>query len=162
MIPNSLFPLANHVWQSTLFAAAAGLLALALRKSPARVRHGVWLIASLKFLVPFSVLVFLGSQLSWHTASAPAAPHLSMVMDQVSQPFAIPLVTAPSPRTAQPWTVQIPLVLGVVWALGFFGIAGSWWIRWRRVAAAAGAGVRVELGIPIPAISSPAFIEPGV
>ena len=162
MIPNSLLPMANHVWQSTLFAAAAGLLTLILRRSPARVRHGIWLAASVKFLLPFSLLVALGSHVPWRTAPASTPPNLAMVMDQVSQPFTIPLVTAPLPRTTQPWTAQIPLVLGVVWALGFFGIAGSWWMRWRRVAAAARAGAGVELGLPIPAISSPAFIEPGV
>ena len=61
MIPESLSPIANHLWQSTLFAGAAGLLTLALRKNPARVRHWVWVAASLKFLVPFSVLIALGS-----------------------------------------------------------------------------------------------------
>jgi hypothetical protein len=29
----------NHLWQSTLFAAAAGLLTPALRNNPAHVRH---------------------------------------------------------------------------------------------------------------------------
>jgi hypothetical protein len=32
---------ANHLWQSTLFAAVAGLLTLALRKNHARTRHAV-------------------------------------------------------------------------------------------------------------------------
>ena len=49
-------PVANHIWQSTLFATVAGLLTLALRKNHARVRHGVWLVASCKFLLPFSLL----------------------------------------------------------------------------------------------------------
>ena len=31
MIPDSLSPIANHLWQSTVFAGAAGLLTLALR-----------------------------------------------------------------------------------------------------------------------------------
>ena len=39
MIPESLSPVANHLWQSTLFAGAAGLVTLALRKNPARVLH---------------------------------------------------------------------------------------------------------------------------
>ena len=68
MIPESLSPLANHLWQSTLFAGAAGLLTLALRKNPARVRHWVWVAASLKFLIPFSLLVALGSNVGWRTA----------------------------------------------------------------------------------------------
>ena len=57
-----LVALENHLWQSTLFAGVAGLLTLALRKNPARVRHWVWVAASLKFLVPFSALVGLGGR----------------------------------------------------------------------------------------------------
>ena len=41
-----LSPLANHLWQSTLFAGAAWLLVLALRRHQAQVRYWVWFIAS--------------------------------------------------------------------------------------------------------------------
>lgn len=37
--------IADHLWQSTLFAGVAWLLTLALRRNPARVRHGLWLAA---------------------------------------------------------------------------------------------------------------------
>jgi hypothetical protein len=69
MIPANLTPLANHLWQSTLFAAAAGLLSLALRKQRAQVRYGLWLAASVKFLIPFALLVSMGSQFEWRTAT---------------------------------------------------------------------------------------------
>jgi len=46
----------NHLWQSTAFAAAAFPLALALKATDARVRHWVWLGASIKFLLPFALL----------------------------------------------------------------------------------------------------------
>ena len=51
----------NHLWQSTLFAAAIAGLALLLRRNGARVRYVLWLAASLKFLVPFAVLAALGA-----------------------------------------------------------------------------------------------------
>ena len=63
-----LSPLANHLWQSTLFAAIAGLLTLFLRNNRARSRHWVWLAASWKFLIPFSVLTSMGSHIHWRTA----------------------------------------------------------------------------------------------
>jgi hypothetical protein len=53
MIPNQLPFLANHLWQSTMFAAVAGLLTLALRKNRAQMRYWLWLSASVKFLIPF-------------------------------------------------------------------------------------------------------------
>lgn len=46
----------NHLWQSTLFAAVAALLALLLRKDRANARYWLWLVSSLKFLFPFALL----------------------------------------------------------------------------------------------------------
>jgi len=57
--------LINHLWQSTLFAAAAGLLTVAFPKNRAQVRHWLWFSASFKFLVPFALLMTLGSHLQW-------------------------------------------------------------------------------------------------
>lgn len=54
--------LANHLWQSTVFAAAIGIATAALRRNPARVRYWLWLGASLKFLIPFSLLVSFGTR----------------------------------------------------------------------------------------------------
>src|SRR5438876_3538422 len=58
---------ANHLWQSTLFAAAIGVLTLAFRRNAAAVRHGLWMAASLKFAVPFAALVAIGSQFGFRT-----------------------------------------------------------------------------------------------
>ena len=65
--------LTNHLWQSTLFAVAAGLLAAALRQNRAQVRFWLWFSASLKFFVPFALLMTLGSHLQW----APAAQKIA-------------------------------------------------------------------------------------
>ena len=54
-------PLTNHLWQSTVFALAAAFFTLALRRNRAGVRYWVWLAASVKFLVPFSLLMTLGA-----------------------------------------------------------------------------------------------------
>ena len=53
----------DHLWQSTLFALVAAMLALALRKHSARARYWLWMAASAKFLVPFSLLIAAGSHL---------------------------------------------------------------------------------------------------
>jgi bla regulator protein blaR1 len=161
MITDSLSPIANHLWQSTLFAGVAGLLTLILRKNPARVRHRIWVAASLKFLVPFSLLVALGSNLGWRTAPVSAPSVFSTVADQVSEPFPEPMVS-PSPLPTAPRTNRLPLILWMAWAVGFAGIACDWWIRWRRITAVIRAGSPIELGLPVPAISSSSFLEPGV
>src|SRR5262245_2932077 len=85
-----LFLVANHLWQSTVFAVAAGLLAMALRKNHARTRYWIWWIASLKFLIPFSLLVGLGGYFTWQSSSPPLSgePYVSsVVIEQVTQPF---------------------------------------------------------------------------
>jgi len=148
----------NHLWQSTLFAGVAWVLTLALRKNRARVRHWVWLAASCKFLVPVSLLIALGSQVEWRKAPVVVPTKVSVVMDVVSGPFAGAAFAETLPAARNP----LPGVLGSVWACGFMAISLAWWVRWRRIRAAVRGGLAVELGIPIPAVCSPTFFEPGV
>ena len=68
---SDLSPLANHLWQSTIFAFTAWLLTLALRKNRASVRYWVWGSESVKFLIPFSLLISIGNKFARHTASVP-------------------------------------------------------------------------------------------
>ena len=56
--------IADHLWQSTLFALIAWAGTLAFNRNHARLRFGLWLAASVKFLIPFSMLIALGSHLA--------------------------------------------------------------------------------------------------
>src|ERR1700756_2973218 len=85
--------LTNHLWQSTMFACAMGLLTLLLRRNRAAVRHGLWLAASVKFLIPFSLLVGIAGRVEWRRPPVAVRPQLSVV-EQISQPF---VTTAPAP-----------------------------------------------------------------
>jgi hypothetical protein len=73
----------------------AGLLTLALRKNRAQTRYRVWFAAAVKFLIPFSLLVDVGSH--WGRLAAPAitSPLLLYVIERASQPFSVrtPLAT---------------------------------------------------------------------
>ena len=64
-----LSELTNHLWQSTIFALAAGLVTIAFRQNRAQVRYWLWFCASCKFLVPLSLLMSLGSRLEWPPVS---------------------------------------------------------------------------------------------
>jgi len=161
MNPLYLSPLADHLWQSTLFAGVAGLLALALRKNHARVRHWVWLAASCKFLIPLSMLIALGGHIRWRSAPE-ATPSISAVVAQLSQPFTTPALSSPLSATASRPANLLPAILLSIWGFGLIGITGSWWIRWRRIRIAVRAGSPVQLEMPIRAISSPLLFEPGV
>jgi len=156
MIPTDLSPLWNHLWQSTFCAAAVWLLTLAMRKNRAAVRYWLWFAASLKFLVPFSLLVSVASQLEWRTTPiAPAA--IAFAVEQVSQPFALRAST-PAPSQSNP----IPAILLVLWLTGV-AIGIAFWLRWWRSIAAARHAARVlSLSLPIPVMSAPGRLEPGV
>src|SRR5580692_10653616 len=96
----------NHLWQSTLFAAAAGLLTLALRKNRAQNRYWLWLSASVKFLIPFSILVDTGSHFGQHIPATIPESRLSSVIEQVRQPFAVSVSYATMPA-AHPSTASL-------------------------------------------------------
>src|ERR1700730_8341445 len=86
--------LGNHLWQSTLCAVIAGSLTLILRRNQARCRYWLWLAASMKFLIPFSLLIDIGSHLAPSRRPAGMQTRLYFPLQQVSQPFTQP--TAPS------------------------------------------------------------------
>ena len=160
MIPADLISaLANHLWQSTLFAAATGLLALALRRNHARTRHSLWLIASLKFLIPFSLLIAVGSHFGWSTAPAVTQSGFSFV-EQVGRPFTGPVHA--SPLAMHPVVNLLPMILVSLWICGFLIVACVWWIRWHRIQAAVRSASPSHLKLDVPVLSSPALLEPGI
>ncbi len=155
--------LTNHVWQSTLFAAAAGLLTVAFRKNRANVRYWLWFSASVKFFVPFSLLMSAGSHLQWApTAHKIAAqigmPAVSLTMERITQPFAD---TTPvrSTRGNPDWISTAALG---VWVCGFAGVALMRFRAWRRVRAAVRASAPLEIPAIVEVRSSPGLLEPGV
>ena len=98
MITWFLFSLANHLWQSTAFATLAGLSRSGLKNNSARARHTIWLAASIKFLLPFSVLIWAGGLAESHAKAAlPAEPTRPsrLRFRQIAQPFEPPLSLLP-------------------------------------------------------------------
>src|SRR4029434_9671021 len=134
-----LGPLADHLWQSTLFAVLVAALTLALRRNRAQVRHALWLCASLKFLRPFAALVALGQRIEWPQATASAQPVLTIV-HSVGQPFSS---SAPDNGAATPIAARaaslgervVPALVGL-WASGTTILFVVWIRRWRTVASA--------------------------
>jgi bla regulator protein blaR1 len=173
--------LGDHLWQSTLFSVIAGLLTLTLRKNRARTRYGLWLAASVKFLVPFSLLVGLGSHLPWARSSAGTKAGLSFAIEEVSQPFAKPLIAQAIPQKMTVFpslSHALPAILAAAWLCGFVLVVFVWYVRWQRVAVAVREAVLLTEGReaealrqlerrggirkPIPILVSRASLEPGV
>ncbi|MCL2661061.1 MAG: hypothetical protein FWD64_11175, partial [Acidobacteriaceae bacterium] len=164
--------LVQHLWQSTVVCAALWLLTLMLRRNNARVRFRLWLLASIKFLLPFGLLIAAsGSLSSRHLPNAPA-PYFSFVMEG---PAAQPSAAEPAPLalSAQSATTAAqPVVhaksrsvwpfLVVFWALGSCFVLGMWWWRWLRVRSTVRAGERLADIAGLKAVMVPSHVEPGV
>jgi beta-lactamase regulating signal transducer with metallopeptidase domain len=169
LIPQYLSALANHLWQSTLFAGVAGLLTLGFRRNRAAVRYGLWLAASLKFLIPFSILVGVGHQLKWSLPAEIAKPQVISVVGQISRPFSTAnpdfiqdfAQSTPAPE-ASPGSSRLPAVLLYLW-LGGSGFVLFVWLRdWLRVRKTLGAASPLPLNASVAAMSSRSALEPGV
>ena len=174
--------MANHLWQSTLFVVLAAILAFTLRNNQGRVRYWVWLSASIKFLIPFSLLIALGSHLARPRVSTPAQAVVYSAVEDFSQPFAgseTPMISdaAPSPARVSRFHL-LPPIMVAVWLGGIVAVLLLWATGWIRVslmvrrAAALGRGPEVEalrrlessLGVrrPIKLVLSRNWMEPGI
>ena len=147
---------ANHLWQSTAVAGIAAVLALALRKNQARPRYWLWLAASLKFLLPFSVLVALAGE--WRLPAPVAHRPVPAAVVQLSEPFHEPVISE-APTPARDLT---PAVLLSVWSCGFLAVVFLWSRGWRKVRGIVRMAAPVAWDVGVPVLLSPAPIEPGV
>jgi uncharacterized protein (TIGR03435 family) len=170
----------NHLWQSTAFAAVVWVVTLALRKNQARVRYGLWVAASMKFMVPFSLLIGLGGMLPRPRHAVITMPVYSAV-DEVGLPFSgdeLPTTVATTVHVseARHGAPTLSAVLEVVWICGVVVVLVVWCERWRQVARTLRRAVRVEdgreaallrqaeeaIGGRIPLMLSNELMEPGM
>lgn len=142
MIADKLYaigaPLANHLWQSTLFAGAVWMLTLVFNKNQARVRYSLWMAASLKFLLPFSLLILAGDHLARVNRPAPTVFYL--VVQRVSQPF------HQVSHSGAVWVALLPQLIAVLWLAGLVTVLSLWCLHLRRVAATIRAAVPMSEG----------------
>jgi bla regulator protein BlaR1 len=142
----------DHLWQSTLVALVAALLTLALRNHHARARYWLWLAASLKFLVPFSLLVGIGSHFARRPFATTASTNLYFAIVEISQPFSQATTRIPpqpgSVLSSFPW---IP-VLAAVWLCGFLTVLFLWIERWRLISSAMKSSVPLHQGREVNAL----------
>lgn len=141
--------LVTHLWQSTLCAGVAALLAAVSRRERARVRHGIWLCASLKFLVPFALIVAAGRRVAEWALPSPT-PRVSVAIRWLDQSLSFWNLDGAAGSTGSGYAFAIPrlllLVLFAVWATGAAGLMLWRWNRWRGLSRLARAATRLEDG----------------
>lgn len=129
-------PVANHLWQSTVFVLAVSLLTFLFAKNRARIRYMLWLAASAKFLIPFSVLMAFGSLIPLPTHGSHAVqPSLISYAYIANQPFSGNAITGSfsNQNLSSHMQAWLPATLASVWALGFAAVLLTWYVRWRQV-----------------------------
>lgn len=173
--------LGNHLWQSTLFAFALWLITLLWRKNQARTRYWLWLAASLKFLVPFSLLIGLGSRLGASRVTTEARTTFYWAIEQVSQPFThqpLPSIYATAPASVSFRMDLLATLLAAAWLCGMVVVFLLWLVRWRRISAVMRGATPLHEGRevealrrlesladmkkPMQMLSSRASLEPGI
>jgi beta-lactamase regulating signal transducer with metallopeptidase domain len=147
--------LLDHLWQSTLFAGAAGLLTLALRRNGARARFWLWFAASLKFLLPFAVLAGLGELLA---RLLPMPLSRALVIPPAAQQLSAPARTLAAHQSPD----LLPLLL-TVWLLGLGLILAVRLVRWSRLRAVIQGAHDLSLpDAPVQVKASASLLEPGL
>ena len=137
MMANLLISVGNHLWQSTLFALCVAALAVALHGAPAKARFWIWFAAMLKFLIPFSLLLGLGTALApVRTSGTQLQPAPFYSVDAVSQPFtyALPSISTPAKtalKTPSFPIARIFLTVTAIWTIGFLAVLCFWILSWR-------------------------------
>jgi len=156
---------ANHIWQSTAFAAAVGLLVVVCRRFGPRVRYGFWLAASAKFLIPFAILSTAGRWFG-QRAEVPTVPSFSFAIEQVNEPFSRELFSSIAPSQTPvhnvDWASMAIWGLWAIWAVGAVCLVIRWLRGIRQVRAAVREALpQAPVGV-VPVKSSPAIPEPSV
>ncbi|MDQ2937470.1 MAG: M56 family metallopeptidase, partial [Acidobacteriota bacterium] len=129
--------LADHLWQTTVFALVVFGACFLLRRGPARLRHTFWLLASAKFLIPVGLFVFFAQQAGINSSlfshATQQTEQNAVVVLGFNEPvssFAFtdePTITSPRARHN-----EIYSALTVVWFGGSAAILAVWWIRRRQ------------------------------
>lgn len=147
----------NHLWQSTVFAGFVFAATVVLRRHSPRLRYWLWLAASAKFLVPFSLLLSVGTQVSFPPDSHPLRATTVTAISTVFAPAAgsaVPVHLAPSERST--------LLFGAVWSAGFLCLLLRWFRIWLRIRNLALTASALPLKCALPVLSSSILIEPGI
>lgn len=146
--------LLNHLWQSTAFAAAVAVAAFMLRRHSPRLRYWLWLAASVKLVLPFSLLVSTGARLPL----PPDTPSLRATTVQQISTYFSPAVLSTSAHPVFPWAK----LLAAIWIAGALLLLTRWFRRWIAIRRSLLNAREVDLEFPAPTFVSASALEPGV
>jgi len=158
--------IADHIWQSTICAAAAGLLALVFRNNSASVRYWIWFAGAVKFLVPVAAFTAAANRIPLPQATVAAGVALDAAA-LVFRASAIPQISGPP-----------AISIFAIWLAGAVAVLASSAWRWHRLVAEARHAPQIVDGViydslrsveralgvrnPTPIVAASGPLEPGV
>ena len=157
----------NHLWQSTLVMLVAWLLTLVLKRNQARTRYWIWMAASLKLLVPFSLLAAIGDWLRPASVPAIQSPRLAGAVVKMAHPFSA------SPQTPGSFTTAFShpaaaaphhggALLEIVWLCGALFLLLRWSRGWWSIRSTLRSASRISLPMEVPVFLTSRMIGPAI
>lgn len=130
-----LAAIGNHLWQSTVFACAVWLMTLTVRHNRAQLRYSLWIAASLKFLLPFSLLLGIGNLMAGSRKIAVRKDQLPYsIATTVMHPLQRPESLEKSDKSGT-GSGQAPLysAIAIVWLCGTACVLSAQFIHRRQL-----------------------------
>lgn len=156
----------NHFWQSAAVTLLVWVLTALLKNNRASVRYVLWMIASVKFLVPFSLLISAAHLIQSATTVAPHASKLGGLVLKSVQPYTISASSASTvisyAGTAAPAADRIFVCCFWMWAVGTIVMLVLWFRSWLFVYRTVHHGLPVGEVAGIPLLECEGQLEPGV
>jgi TonB family protein len=152
--------LGDHLWQATLFAALVLLVTLLLRRGPARVRYGLWLVASAKFVVPSAFFAYLarsaGVEALWLNGRGADEAAGVPVIYQLAEPLSSLNVAREVSVAGAAHAGELYCALTLIWLAGCTALVLVWLKRRREFLRAVSEGREVYAGREFEALESAA------
>lgn len=142
--------IANHLWQATLFALLVFVATLLLKRGPARARYTIWLLASLKLVLPSALFALaaakMGLSLPDLLSSSGEAQGSSDLFYQMASPITQLAEPVSNTIVSDPSHNEVFCLMTIVWMAGCVTLTVAWWKRRKQFSRAIKAGKKIESG----------------
>lgn len=148
----------DHLWQSTFVTLVAGILAFVLANNGPQIRYWLWFVASLKFLIPFTVLAGFGRVVARLVPGANVRSHLS-ILRPAAEPFGVhaQAFTLSTTTSTNPEAYFL-----LIWIVGAVILISCHLLRRSNLRKLLDGSREISLPAPIPIRASSSRFEPGL
>jgi len=145
----------DHLWQSTLFALLILAASMLVRRGSASLRHTLWLLALVKFVVPSSLIVFLIQQAGLDPSKVFSAGFGSRIslLQGIAEPVSSIIYEVTVVATTASSHNEIYCLAGLLALTGTTVFVAIWVKQRRRFFSALQQGSRVDHGRELEALA---------